>query len=110
MGPRNCILLTGSVGTTNQRFEDEVPSTAVVNMSGVSGSMSVSMVGAVQADPSQPTLPVEALSPGSLSTKLVSLASISLTLHEEVQINGTHTVNLYTNSNAGSGTGGMHGR
>ena len=45
-----------------------------------------------------------------LSTKLVSLASISLTVHEEVQINGTHTVNLFTNSNAGSGTGGMHGQ
>ena len=59
--PATAYLLTVSVDTTNQRFEDEVPSTAVVNMSGVSGSLSVSMVGAVQADPSQPTLRVEAV-------------------------------------------------
>ena len=76
-------------------------------MSAVSGSTSVSIVGAVQADPSQPTLRVEALSSGKLSTKLVSLASISLKFHEEVQINGTQTVNLKTNSNAGSGTGAV---
>ena len=60
--------------------------------------------------PSQSTLCVEALSPGNLSTKLVSLASINLTFHAEVPINGTHTVNLHTNSNVGSGTGGMHGQ
>ena len=75
--PATAYLLTRSVDTTNTRFEAEVPSTAVMNMSGISGSTSVSMVGAVLADPSPPTLRVEGLSPGSLSTKLVSLASVS---------------------------------
>ena len=45
-------LLTGSVDKNNQRFTDEVPSTVVVNMSGVSGGMSVSVVRTVHADPS----------------------------------------------------------
>ena len=64
--PATAYLLTSVVDTTYTRFETEVPRTAVVNMFGVSGSTSVSMVGAVQADPSQPTLRVEALSPGQL--------------------------------------------
>ena len=104
-GPRNWIHPDGLCRYNHQRFEDEVPSTAVVNMSGISGSTSVSRSGAVQADPSQLTLRVEALSLGNFSTKLVSLASITSTFHEEVQINGTHTVNLCTNSDVGSGTG-----
>ena len=79
-------------------------------MSGISGSTSVSRVGAVQADPSQRTLRVDALSPGNLSTKLVSLASTSSAFHEVVQISGTTAVNLHTNSNAGSATRGMHGQ
>ena len=84
LGTRNCIHpVAGPVDTTNTRFETEVPRTAVENMFGVSGSTSVSTVGAVQADPSQPTLRVEALSPGKFSTKLVSLASISLTFHAD---------------------------
>ena len=90
-GLATAYFLTGSVDTTNQRFEEELPSTAVVNMSGVSGGMSVSKVSAVQAGPSQPTLRVEALPPGSLSTKPVSLGSSNSTFHAEVQINGlTH--------------------
>ena len=72
--------------------------------------MSVSREGAVPADPSQVTLRVEAVSPGNLSTKLVSLASISSTFHKEVQTKGTHAVNPRTDSNAGSGRGGMPGR
>ena len=81
--PALAYILMSSVETTDKRFEVEVPSTAVLDMSGVSRSTSVSMVGAVQADPSQPTLHVEALSPGNLSTKLVSVANISLTFHED---------------------------
>ena len=46
-----------------------MPSTAVGNMSGVSRGMSVSMVSAVQADPSQPTLCVETLPWGNLFIK-----------------------------------------
>ena len=69
--------------------------------------MSVSTVDAVRVNPSQPTLHVEALSLGNLSTKLVSLASISLPFHQEVQISGTHTVYLCTNSKARYGTGRM---
>ena len=83
MGPATAYILMSSVETTDKRFEAEVRSTAVVNMFGISGSTSVSTVGAVQADPSQPTLRVEALSPGNLSTKLVTLASISSTSHED---------------------------
>ena len=75
----------------------------------VSGSMSVSREGAVLADALQLALRVEALSPGNLSKKLVSLASISSTFHKEVQIKGTHTVNPRTTSNARSGTGSMLG-
>ena len=97
-------------GLSVTRFEREVPSTAVVNMFGGSGSTSVSIVSSVRVNLSQPTLRVEALSPGNLSTKLVLLPSISLTFHEEIQIHGTHTVNLYTNSKAGSRTGCAHGQ
>ena len=80
-----------------------------MSMFEVSGSMSVSRDGAVLADPSQLSLRVEALSSGNLSTKLVSLASISSTFHKEVQTKWTHAVNPRTDSNAGSGRGGMPG-
>ena len=105
--PATAYLLTGSVGTTNQRFEGEVPSTAVVNMSGISGSTSVSRVDAVQAEPSQPTLHVEAFVAGQLFTEACVVGEHQF---EEVQINETHRLNLQTNPNAGSGTGGMHGQ
>ena len=104
MRPLNDKPLTDSVDTTNQRFEDEVPSTAVVNMSQVSEAC-LSPQGVPCRPTSQPTLRVEALSSGNLSAKLVSLARINLTFQAEVQNNGTHTVNLHTNSNARSGTG-----
>ena len=58
--------------------------------------------------PSQPTLRVEALSPGNLPTKPVSWASGNLTFHAEVQITGSHILNLSTNSKVRSGTGGRH--
>ena len=66
--------------------------------------MSVSIVSAVQADRSQLTLRVEALPPGNFPTKWVSLARSNGTVHAEVQITGTHTLNLSTNSKVGSGT------
>ena len=86
--PATAYQLTGSVDPTHTCFEAEVPSTAVVNMFGVSGSTSVSIGGAGHSDPSQPTLRVEALSPGNLSKNLVSLTSTSLTIHKEIQIKG----------------------
>ena len=94
----------GSVDTANERFEAEVPSPAVGNMFGVSGGTSGSIMGTMRAGPSLTTLRVEALSLGSLTTKLVLWASISLTFVEEVQNEGTHPVNVYTNSKAGSET------
>ena len=81
--------------STSTYCEAEVSSSAVTSMFEVSGSTSVSREGAVLADPWQLTLRVEALSPGNLSTKLVSLASISSTFHKEVQIKRTHTVKIY---------------
>ena len=75
--PATAYLLTGSVDTANERFEAEVPSPAVGDMFGVSGGTSGSIMGTMRADPSLTTLRVEALSLGSLSTKLVLWASIS---------------------------------
>ena len=51
-----CIL-AGSVEKTDERFEVEVPSTAVVDMSGISAGTSVSIVVVATADTSPPTLP-----------------------------------------------------
>ena len=98
------------VDTTNQRFKEEVPGTAVVNISRVSGGMFVSVVSAVQADASQPTLRIEVLRPGNLATKSVSCAGSHSTFHAEVQVNETHTVTRYTNSHARFGTEDMHGQ
>ena len=108
--PATAHHLTGSVVITNQRFKEEVPGTFVLNMSGVSGSMSVSIASAAEADPSQPTLRVEAVLPGNLSTKLVSRASSNRTFRAEVPISGTPISNLPTNLNARSGAGDRHGQ
>ena len=42
--PARAYILVGSFETTDERFEVEVPSTAVMDMSGVSAGTSVSMV------------------------------------------------------------------
>ena len=101
-------MLMGSVETTDERFDVEVPSTAVMDMSGVSAGMSVSMVIVVPADNSPPTLRVDALSPSNGPTTSVSLASLNLTFDEDIQSEGTRTVDLCTNSVAGSGAGCAH--
>ena len=53
-------------------------------------------------------LHVEAWLLGNFSTKLVSWASGNWTFHAKVPISGTHTLNLSTNSKAGSGAGDRH--
>ena len=62
-------ILTVSVDGSYQRFKEEVPGTPVLDMSGVSGAMSVPTASAVQAVPSQSILFVEACLSGNLSTK-----------------------------------------
>ena len=81
-------ILVGSVETTDERFEVEVPSTAVMDMSGVSAGTSVCIVVDVPADNSPPTLRAEALSPSNGPTTSVSLASLNLTFDEVVQFEG----------------------
>ena len=73
-GPARAYILVGSVDTTDERFEVEVPSTAVMDISGVSAGTSVSIVVVVPADNSPPTLRAEALSPSNGPTTSVSLA------------------------------------
>ena len=101
-------ILMSSVETTNKRFEVEVPSTAVMDMSGVSAGTSVTIVVVVPADNSLQTLRVEALSPSNGPTTSVSLASLDSTFDEDIQFEGTRTVDLCTNSVAGSGAGCAH--
>ena len=98
----------GSFETTDERFEVEVPSTAVMDMSGVSAGTSVSIVVVVPADNSPPTLRAEALSPSNGPTTSASVASLNLTFDEDSQFEGTRTVDLCTNSVAGSGAGCAH--
>ena len=78
-------ILTVSVDRTNQRLKEEVPGTPVLDMSGVSGAMSVPTASAVQAVPSLIFLFVEAWPSGNLSTKWVSWASGNWTFHAGVQ-------------------------
>ena len=94
----------GSVETTEKRFEVEVPSTAVIDMSGVSAGTSVFPMFVVPADNSPPTR-VEALSLSNGPTTSVSVTSLNLTFDEDIQFEGTRTVDLCTNSVAGSGAG-----
>ena len=96
-----------SVETSDKRFQAEVPSTAFMNMSGVSAGTSVSIV-VVSADDSPPILRVEVSSPSDGPTTSVSLASFSSTFDEDIQFEGIRTVDLRTNSVAGSGAGWAH--
>ena len=82
-----------------------MPRTAVMDMSGVSAGTSVSRVVVVLADHSPRTLRVEALSPSNGPTTSPSLASLNLTFDGDIQFAGTRTVDLCTNSVAGSGAG-----
>ena len=61
LGTPHVRILVGSVETTDERFEVEVPSAAVMDMSGVSAGISVSIVVVVPADNSPPTLRAVAL-------------------------------------------------
>ena len=70
--------------------------------------MSVSMVVVVPTDNSPPTLRVEALSPSNGPTANASVARLNLTFDEDIQNEGTRTVDLCTNSVAGSGAGYAH--
>ena len=103
-------ILVGSFETTDERFEVKVPSTAVMDMSGISASTSVSIVVAVPADNSPPTLRAEALSPSNGPTTSVSLASLNSTFDEDIQFEGTRTVDMCTNSVAASGAGCAHAK
>ena len=85
----------------NQRFKVEVPGTLVLDMSGVL---------AVQAVPSQSILFVEAWPSGNLSSKWVSWASGSWTLHAGVPFTRTHLLNLSADSKVGCGAGDRHGQ
>ena len=64
----------------------------------------------VPADNSPPTLRAEALSPSNCPTTSVSSASLNLTFDENIQFEGTRTVDLCTNSVAGSGAGSAHAK
>ena len=92
----------------DERFEVEVPSTAVMDMSGVSASTSVSIVVVAPADNSPQTLRVEALSLSNSPTTSLSLASLNLTFDEDIQFEETLTVDLCTNSGAGFGDVSAH--
>ena len=70
--------------------------------------MSVSIVVVVPTDNSPPTLRVEALSPSNGPTASASVAGLNLTFDEDIQNEGTRTVDLCTNSIAGSGAGYAH--
>ena len=94
-------IKTGSVDRTNQRFKEEVPGTPVLDMSGVL---------VVRTVPSQSILFVEARPSGNLSTKLVSWASSSWTLHAGVPTTGTHLLNLSADSKVEFGAGERHGQ
>ena len=101
--PATAYLLMDSVETTDKRFEVGVPSTAIMDRFGVSAGTSVSIVVVVPADNSPQTLRVEALSPSDSPTTSESLATLNLTFNEDIQFEGTRTVDLCTNSVAGSG-------
>ena len=75
-----------------------MPSTAVMDMSGVSAVTSVSIVVVARADKSLQILRVEALSPSNSPTTSLSLASLNLTFDEDIQFGETRTVDLCTNS------------
>ena len=104
--PARAYILVGSVETTNERFEVEVPSTAVMDTPGVPAGTSVFIVVVVPADNSPPTLRAEALSPSNGPATSVSLASLNVTFDDDIQFEGTRTVNLGTV--AGSGDGRAH--
>ena len=70
--------------------------------------MSVSKMVVVPADNSPPTLRVEALSPSNGPTASASVAGLKLTFDEDIQFEGTRTVDLCTNSVAGSAAGCAH--
>ena len=103
--PALAYILVGSVETTDERVEVKVPSTAVMDMSGVRAGTSVFVVVVVLADNSPPTLRVEALSPSNGPT---TLASLNLTVDEDIQFERTRTMDSCTNSVAGSGAGFEH--
>ena len=78
LGTRTCVHQGGNCRErTDERFEVEVPSTAVMDMSGVSAGTSVSMVVVMPADNSPPARRAEALSRSNGPTTSVSLASLS---------------------------------
>ena len=101
-------ILVGSVEATDERVEVEVPSTAVMDMSGVPAGTSVFVVVVVLADNSLPTLRVEALSLSNGPTTSVLLTSLNLTFDEDIQFERTRTVDSCTNSVAGPGAGSAH--
>ena len=103
--PARAYILVVSVEITDERFEVEVPSTAVTDMSGVSAGTSVFLVVVLLAENSPPKLRAEALSPSNGPTTSVSLASLNLTFDEDIQFEGTRTVDFCTNSVAGCGAG-----
>ena len=86
--PALAYILLSSVETTKKRFEVEVPSTAVMDMSGVSAGTSVTTVVVMPADNSLPTLRVEALSPSNGPRTSISLASLNSTFDEDITIRG----------------------
>ena len=81
-------ILTDSVKATDKRFEVEVA--------------------VAPSDNSPRTLRVDALSLGKNPTMSWSSASLNLTFNEDIQIERTRVVDLYTNSVAGSGGGCAH--
>ena len=89
-------ILMDSVKTTDKRFDVEGLSTAIMYLSSVSA-------GACRPTTNSPqTLRVEALSLSNSPKTSVSL-SLNLTFGEDIQSEGTRTVDLCTNSGAGSG-------
>ena len=85
-------ILMSSVETTDKRLEVEVPSTAVMDMPGLSAGTSVSKVVVVLADNFPPTQRVEALSLSNDPTTSVSLTSLNVTFDEDIRFEGTCTV------------------
>ena len=80
--------------TSVKRFEVEVPRTAIMYMSGISAGTSVSIVVVPLADNSPQTLRVEALSASNSPTTSLPLVSLNLTFDEDIQSEGTRTVDL----------------
>ena len=76
-GAARAYILVSSFVKTDKRFDFEVPSTGVMDMSRVSAGTSVSMLVVVPADNSPPILRAETLSPSNGPTTSVSLASLN---------------------------------